>query len=107
MDWPIVTLVCTLTITFLGFIWGIIRVNKKPEQDTSWKEPLGDFEKKVEEDLEKQNDKISGYRNKIHDLEKDKDILTKTTNDLKDYIGKVSGKCDDILQRFIKYIQSD
>ena len=50
MGWTEVSLILGLVITLLGFIWGIIKVFKKPPEDKSWEKPMKDFIVVIEQD---------------------------------------------------------
>ena len=118
MDWPLAFLIVTLTITLFGFLWGIIKIFKKPHEDKSWKEPLDELKKEIKQDnkecqqnihddIVKIKSDIISHGNKIHDLEKDKDMLIKSMDELKGVVNAVSGKCDTILDKVIEYMKKD
>lgn len=116
MGWDVVTLIVTMTVTLVGFLWGIIRLFKK--EDKSWEAPLKEFKKDieanikkfkldVEEDVKEINEKITNNSNAIHDLEKDSRLTQQGIADLKTETSKVSDKCDKILDKVIEFISKD
>ena len=118
MDWPIVTLTITLTVTVLGFIWGVIKTFKKPVKDESWKKPLETLAVKIDEKIEKIeedfgkevtsiNKKLQQNRDKLHDLETHHETVEKKLEELKTDTTKVSEKCDKILEKMIEYLSKD
>jgi predicted nuclease with TOPRIM domain len=107
MDWPTVSLVIGLVIALFTFIWGILKVFKKPVADKAYEEPLKNVKEKLEEKISELKDELNSQGNRIHDLETYKDILSKGIDDLKGEVSKVSGKCDAILDKVIEYISKD
>jgi len=118
MDWPTVFLIVSLTITLLGFFWGIIKIFKKPKEDLSWKQPLIDFKREIHEEdkeckfnynsrLQRIDKTLIEHGNKIIILEKDKEMLNKGIDDLKGELNKVSLKCDTILDKVIEYMSKE
>ena len=118
MAWSLSFLIITLTITILGFLWGIIKVFKKPHEDKSWEIPLDELKKTIKHedkecrsifnnDIIKIKDTLVLYGNEIHDLKKDKEVLTKNMDELKNVINNVSMKCDKILDKVIEYMNKD
>lgn len=118
MEWSLTFLIITLTITILGFLWGIIKSFKKPHEDKSWVKPIENLKEQIKhddkeckelfcKDIKHIQEKIIEHGNKIHDLEKDKDVLTNSMDDLKKVINAVSGKCDTILDKVIEYMSRD
>jgi uncharacterized coiled-coil DUF342 family protein len=103
MEWPLVALIMGIIISLLSFVWGIIKIFKKPIVDLTWKEHYTTLKTKIE-DL---NQKIINHGNKIHDLETYKDVITKNIDELKGEMNKVSGKCDKILDKVIEYMSKE
>jgi len=118
MDWALAFLIVSLSITFFAFLWGIIKVFKKPKEDLSWKEPLDTLKKEIKSEdkecksgiadkIERIDNTLIVHGNKIHDLEKDSKTLNTNLSDLKSDVKGVSAKCDAILDKVIEYMSKD
>ena len=118
MEWPVVTLIGTLAVTFLTFLWGIAKTFKKSNTTSNWVAPLEEHKKLVEreskqcqlgiqKEIKELNSKLIQHEKEIHDLKKDRDIVTDAINEVKGEVNKVSSKCDTILEKVIKYLSRD
>lgn len=118
MDWPLAFLIVSLAVTLLGFLWGIIKVFKKPPEDKSWVKPLKELKQEIDEDDDKCQKNIKSkiktiekklieHSNDIHDLQKDKEVITNTLEEMKGKMDKVSDKCDAILDKVIESLKKD
>jgi len=118
MEWSVVALIMGVLISFLAFLWGIFKIFKKPHEDKSWEAPIIELKKSIKlEEKECQqgfdtslkiiNDTLIIHGNKIHDLEKDKELMNSSLKELKDDVKLVGLKCDKILDKVIEYISKD
>lgn len=107
MEWSIVALIMGVLISFLAFLWGIFKIFKKPHEDKSWEAPIKEYQQGFETSLKIINDTLIMHGNKIHDLEKDKELMNSSLKELKDDVKLVGLKCDKILDKVIEYISKD
>jgi uncharacterized protein (UPF0335 family) len=78
---------------------------------TDFKKHIQSEEKECQQGFETSlkiiNETLILHGNKIHDLEKDKELMNCSLKELKEDIKSVGLKCDKILDKVIEYISKD
>jgi len=123
MEWSTVTALFGGIIMVLTFVWGIIKVFKKPATPDfqpdlikEWEVPLSEFKKKLEQKWEDIANKMADMKTKLNQLENAESYDKKDLEDLKTELAKLeekfekkieilTGKQDKMLERFIEFLQ--
>lgn len=104
MEWPIVVLTITLSITVLGFLWGIIKTFKK---DKTWEAPTEKIKNDLLSEIAELKETLQIHNSEIHDLSTHNKNQEKHIDDIKKDLDKVSDKCEKILDKMIDWISKE